>query len=361
MSDSRSPIYMAGEGFLDTGPEPPRRWFPVVFAVVLLLAGGWAVWFVGSRQDTRVVHVSSLPEGARILLDLQDTGLDTPATLELPASGLHGIQVRLAGYASQPLVLPILTDTLKDDTTLRFELLPAAEPVRVPQATSLPPAPVSQPVTGPVRLPLTSPVRSAPSVWQPSGTSRVASLQMRHWSPRYRCRLNGAEVMPDAQGLLMLSGTGTQRIQVDLGRSTLLDTVLALASPFGEHVLVLPDRDRFVLVNTEPVPGEILLGDRVVGTGEALLPRTLLPQQLRFAPVKGYLEPRALDLEPDAPQPAGRDLPAGTVLELAGRSLRHGHRAFAAGSLVRKLGVPRTSRRRTPAEGQQPAARAGPQ
>lgn len=47
--------------------------------------------------------------------------------------------------------------------------------------------------------------------------------------------------------------------------------------------------------------GAILAGDRVLGQGEVLLSRSLLPQTLRFAQVDGYLEPASLALDKNSP------------------------------------------------------------
>ena len=96
--------------------EPRRRkWLVPVVAGMLVVAGVLAVAIArpfghGSGgpggtavvppvvQTTGTVSVTSVPAGARVLLDGKDTGKVTPVTLAGISAGSHGIVLNLAGY-----------------------------------------------------------------------------------------------------------------------------------------------------------------------------------------------------------------------------------------------------------------------
>ncbi|MCB9474662.1 MAG: PEGA domain-containing protein [Candidatus Delongbacteria bacterium] len=306
MTEFRSPIYIAGEGFLQE--DPPERPWPrrllVLLVLAILAAIGW-FWLRPVPMDAWV-QVESDPPGADILLDLESTGLKTPARLPLGPGRLHGVQVQSDGFLSRPLVWAVISDTLNEhNRRLTFLLSPRPPAPELPDPDPQPAVRQAEPerVVPPqdrVYLPFATPLRDIVPVYQPEREIQATSLRLRHWDERYRCRLNGQSASPDALGHLSLPRASQVHLQVDLAQTSLLDTLLRLAPESGELLLDLPERNQFVLVHTEPVAGDILLGDRVIGSGEALLPRTLLPQQVRFARVSGYLEPSSRDLGPAA-------------------------------------------------------------
>ena len=65
--------------------------------------------------DFAVVNVSSMPEGAKILLDDTDTEFDTPATINVPA-GTHTITLEKSGFSDKSSELTVIAgDTIDFD------------------------------------------------------------------------------------------------------------------------------------------------------------------------------------------------------------------------------------------------------
>lgn len=90
-------------------PEPRRRRLPrpvlAAGAAVLLMAGGAWSWNEYARGD---LVLSSVPPGARILLDGQDTGLVTPARLPGLSAGAHRLRLERELYEPSETVLGIV-------------------------------------------------------------------------------------------------------------------------------------------------------------------------------------------------------------------------------------------------------------
>jgi hypothetical protein len=91
-----------------------------------------------------------------------------------------------------------------------------------------------------------------------------------------------------------------------------LDTLLQGG---GTRALVLPSRADVVEIRVTPPDAEIVQGDRVLGRGRCLIPRSDLPLSLRFPALPGLLPPAALTLTATAPASV-------SVRHLAGLSLR---------------------------------------
>ncbi len=81
------------------------------------------------KRHAGKLKINSEPDGARVLLDGVDTGLVTPATIEVEGETLHRLQVTLAGYVDE------LRDDLKVIATgelpVRFVLRPRTVKIRI--------------------------------------------------------------------------------------------------------------------------------------------------------------------------------------------------------------------------------------
>lgn len=307
------PVYRAGQGFEeDRGRSPLRTLLAFGLPALLLLSLGAAVFLLGRPAAPRSVAVASDPPGARVLVDLEDSGLETPCRIELAPDRNHLVQVSLPGHVAEPLAWTLSPAELESLTEpLAFHLQPqrsveasvadSSEPAAAgidERATTVePPAATVPQVDAPAPAP--APARPSPARAKPaSGRSAAAPpdrLVLENWNEAFRLRLDGLERKGLADGLVL--PPGPHRIQVDAGGIQLLDTLLL----DGGGRLHLPGAAAFVELVCDRDDARIVSGGSRLGTGRALVPRRRLPMEVDFEPLPGLLEPPSIRLDADAP------------------------------------------------------------
>ncbi len=307
------PVYIAGVGF--TNEQPGRSWKGPLFLLLLLIVLGTAVWYM--IQDYRSIPaecllvIESQPPGAEVWLNLEPTGKLTPAEISAPTSEEVLVQVRMAGRQSDPLGWKLSQQELRQGRVSCSFLMSELEapyqpeeaapiikedvapqvPARQPQALArLQATERKQPAAREIKP---SPTPAQPPVQAPAISSHTVYLL--NSDEAYRLRVDGVE-LPIAEAMQLEAGP--HRLQVDLMSIQLLDTLLLEG---GEHRLLLPDRSHVVEVTVMPARAEIISRERSLGRGRVLVPRILLPMQLRFPTLAGLLPPAEFLLDPDAP------------------------------------------------------------
>jgi hypothetical protein len=307
------PVYIAGVGF--TNEQPGRRWKGPLLLILLLLALGATAFYLirdfRSIPDECLLVIESQPPGAEVWLNLEATGKLTPTEISAPTSEEILVQVRMAGRQSDPLGWKLSQQELRqgqvscsflmseleapyqpeEPVPVIMEDAAADEPVFKPQAQLRPQAKLRKqpaarelkPAPKPAQQPVQAPAISSHTVY------------LLNSDEAYRLRVDGVE-LPISEALQL--EVGPHRLQVDLLSISLLDTLLLEG---GEHRLLLPDRSHVVEVSVEPARAEIISRERSLGRGRVLVPRILLPMQLRFPTLAGLLPPAEFLLDPDAP------------------------------------------------------------
>ncbi|MFA7330839.1 MAG: hypothetical protein WC326_07185 [Candidatus Delongbacteria bacterium] len=296
---SPKPVYLAGQGFRSADPPPrPVPWRPLVWILPLLLAAGLAGWLLLKPQPAPgTVRVLSTPAGAEIWLDLAFTGLHTPAELP-PGARPALLQVRLPGHFAQPLSVRLDPARLPEQVEFQLSMQAPAPALSADsgaaEAGGLPAAapPAAPPAVGLAPL-LEKALRQPAGV--PEHPDESLRLTWQNWDPAYRLKVDGRVLDPAAAR--QLTG-GAHRIVVELAGRPLLDTLLRGG---GARTLVLPAREGVVEVRVSPAEAEIVQGERVLGRGRCLIPRSDLPLNLRFPALPGLLPPAPLTLTATAP------------------------------------------------------------
>jgi hypothetical protein len=252
---------------------------------------------LGCSKTEVNVEITSIPSGAVIWLNHAPTTFRTPSDLRIQEDAL--VAVRLEGFKAAPLAIQV---QLSDPPgALHFDLVKRTLPVHAievedqVEADSPPPLAVS-------KLPVETTITPKPKQTQPRTVETAAakavpiqghSLTLTPWDPLFTLKIDG-ELRPYSAGDLPLT-EGPHHIQVKLNTFELLDSLLL--EP-GEHLLTLPSRDSFVDVQLEPSDAQLVSGSVSLGHGRCLIPRFLLPMELSFEALPGYLEPAPIRLEP---------------------------------------------------------------
>jgi hypothetical protein len=313
---SAKPVYRAGQGFDDGEPPSRFRWLPgFLLLAALLLAGGLMLRPATREASPVAVAIDSDPPGARIWINLEDSGLRTPGQVKLDPDRTHLLQVRLPGFEASPLAWTLTPAELAERReALHFVLSPlpvpqpaegteagqpaAAEGTPFPPAAELqaePPTPPADPEPGsrggqPRRQGERSP--AAPSAG--SAATEPILVRLLDWDPAFRLRVDGRERLPEGDAIGL--EPGSHRIQIDAGGVSLLDTLLA-----GGGRLHLPGAAAFVEVLCQPAEARIVSGGTRLGQGRVLVPRRRLPLDLAFETLPGWLEPPPMRLDEEAP------------------------------------------------------------
>ncbi len=337
MKKNAKPVYYAGHGFENSRGSRRLSRIPLAALVLVLLA--LLSWLVA--RELRIgaaglrVRVLSDPPGARIWLDHRPTEHICPAELNLPALKPSLVQVRLEGWRAEPLArlveprsraiieppLPLELGFRMRRTYIEIQApdtaasaggpqdpeerhprsagAPATVPAGDPELAAAQEGSLSTADPGPQIEELRIAPEANPAEPAAEQDPSPGRLHLAGWDELFRLRINNRELRPREGGLLELN-PGPHRLVVDLYRTVLLDSALQVSAA-EEIELRLPDRTAFVRVETAGAEGEIVSGDWNLGRGTALIPRSLLPLDLRFLPLPGLLEPPGMRIDRDTP------------------------------------------------------------
>ncbi len=337
------------------------RVLSLAFLALLLLAAFY--WWL--RPVDGEILVLSDPPGAAVFVELEDSGLRTPALLSYPLHEELSLQVRLPGHQSDPLIQRMTAGVLPD--TAFFHLrpyVPLSAPDSVARPLTTPPAGLKAPASDatrpvppsqvPDRMPpadggesdvdpetaSSNDSRQQPSAAQARPEERgLPFLVLEHWDPRFRLSRNSLPLAVDEEGRARPGQPGPGYFRVHLGGAVLLDTVLTLRAGGETHRLLLPGPERLLEVRVEPPEGQLLFEGLAAARGSQLLPRSLLPRRLRFGKLAGWLVPADTLVSAEQPTPLViRYLPEQSFVwpEEEGRAVL---RLVAAGARIPKEGL----------------------
>lgn len=179
--------------------------------------GGTATKPSGSQTvDMGTLNVTSVPAGARVLVDGVDTGKVTPVTLSAMVPGSHGIALQLAGYEEDHRTVAVSAGAT---STVQMSLAKRPDATGSSTVPTKPPA-TSEPVQAATTLRVTSSPAGAAIILdaRESGRQTPATLTVAAGSHTVGLRLTGYDMV-------------TRRVNVIKGKQTLVSIPLSKAAP----------------------------------------------------------------------------------------------------------------------------------